>query len=152
MVTPDAVLRHRLGARAARFRRQRAVGDVLHDARRSTGDTTGGAFRFTCKDTHGTCKVSIQATGPDGTTVDPRVLIYKQDFNAGGPSINCEYGDGATNNGDFEPVGSALTMGIGGSLDCPAGTQVYPTGGTATTIDVPAGYYDVWSTFTFKQS
>ena len=43
-------------------------------------------------------------------------------------------------------------MGIGGTLDCPGSTQVYPAGGTATTIDVPAGYYDVMSTFTFKQS
>ena len=117
-----------------------------------TGDTTGGAFRFTCKDTHVTCKLSIQASGPAGTTVYPRVLIYKQDFNVGGPSTSCEYADGATNNGNDEPVGTALTMGIGGSLDCPGSTQTYPSGGTATTIDVPAGYYDVWSTFSFKQS
>lgn len=112
-----------------------------------SGDTTGGAFRFTCRDKDGTCKLSIQATGPAGTLVYPRVLIYKQDFNAGGPSVYCEYGDGA-----FQPVDSPLTMGIGGSLDCPGSTQELPAGGAATTIDVPVGYYDVWSTFSFKQS
>ena len=114
------------------------------------GDTTGGAFRFTCTTTHATCKLSLQASGPAGTTVYPRVLIYKQDVNAGGRSVYCEYGDGATQ--PVDPAGSALTMGVGGSLDCPGTTQAYPAGGTATTIDVPAGFYDVWSTFSFKQS
>ena len=67
-------------------------------------------FRFTCRDTQAPCKLSFQATGPAGTTVYPRILIYKQDFNAGGPSTTAstrtapqqhrcsEYG--------FEPVGS----------------------------------------------
>jgi hypothetical protein len=40
-------------------------------------------------------------------------------------------------------------MGIGGTLDCGSG-QAYPTNGTATEIDVPAGYYDVQSTFYFQ--
>ena len=71
---------------------QRGSGGVVPWATYSTtlgapaGDNTGGTFRFTCTDTHGTCKVSIQASGPAGTIVYPRVLIYKEDYNAGGPS------------------------------------------------------------------
>jgi hypothetical protein len=118
------------------------------------GDTTAGSFRFTCNNTtHVTCKVSVAAyTTASGYTVWPRILLHKQDFNSGGPSTYCEYGDGVTNNQPFGPVGTSatpLTLGVGGTLDCPGSTQSFPAGGTATTIDVPAGFYDVQASFTF---
>lgn len=117
------------------------------------GDTTGGAFRFTCKAAQAPCALSTAASisGSATATVYPRVLIHKQEP-SGGPSTYCEYADGADNDGNAEPVGSPLTMGIGGTLDCPGSTQAYPAGGVVTEIDVPAGYYDVWATFVFKTS
>jgi hypothetical protein len=123
------------------------------------GDNTGGTFRFTCRDTQAPCAITIAANVSSGTaTVYPRLLIQKQDYNNGGPSVYCEYADGI-NNGDIPAnYGSVstsvtpLTMGIGGTLDCPGTTQSYPGAGTASEIDVPAGYYDVQSTFYFKSS
>jgi hypothetical protein len=90
--------------------------------------------------------------------VYPRILLYKQDFNAGGPSTYCEYADGATNDTDapsygFEPVGSSLTMGIGGTADCPGSTQIVPSSNIVVSeIEVPMGRNDVWSTFSFKSA
>ncbi len=133
---------------------QRGAGSVATWGQYSTtlgspyGDSTAGSFRFTCSAAHVTCKVSVEALGPDGWTVWPRILIHKQDIN-GGPSTYCEYGDGATNNQAFEAVDAPLTLGIGGSLDCPGTTQAYPAGGTASYIEVPVGYYDVQASFTF---
>lgn len=119
------------------------------------GDSAGGTFRFTCKPTQAPCKVSLAAevSGVASGTVYPRILLYQQDYNNGGPEVYCEYGDGADNSGSYAPIGNSptpVTVGIGGSLDCPGTTQSYPTDGTATEIDVPAGYYDVQSTFFFK--
>jgi hypothetical protein len=113
------------------------------------GDNTGGIFRFTCRAGDGTCKVTLAADGPAGTQVFPRILIHKQELSAG-PSTYCEYGDGADNNVQYEAVGNPLTFGIGGSLDCPGTTQAYPANGVATQLVVGPGYYDVWTTFTFK--
>ena len=119
------------------------------------GDNTGGTFRFTCRPTQAPCKVSLAArvSGATSASVYPRILLYQQDYNNGGPSTYCEYGDGTDNNGTYATVGTsstAITVGIGGSLDCPGSTQSYPPNGTATSIDVPAGYYDVQTTFFFK--
>lgn len=119
------------------------------------GDTASGAFRFTCRDTQAPCKVSLKAyTTDSGTvTVYPRVILYREDFNAGGPSTECEYGDGTDNNGGTATLtGTAapITLGIGGTLDCNAG-QPYPTNGVASEVWVPSGFYDVFSTFTFKK-
>ena len=102
------------------------------------------------------CKLSFQASGPAGTTVYPRILLYKKSFSDAARPMYCEYADGATNNTDapsygFEPVGSALTMGIGGTADCPGTTQVAGSG-TVSEIEVPVGRYDVWSTFSFKST
>ena len=121
------------------------------------GDSAGGTFRFTCRTAQAPCKVSLQAqvSGAASGTVYPRILLYQEDYNSGGPEMECEYGDGADNNGSSAPIGNtptAITVGIGGSLDCPGTTQVYPTNGVATSIDVPAGYYDVQSTFFFKSN
>jgi len=120
------------------------------------GDSTGGTFRFTCRPTQAPCRVTLAAQVTAGTgTVYPRILLYQQDYNAGGPSTYCEYGDGADNNGTWAAIGTSetpITVGIGGTLDCPGTTQAYPANGTATEIDVPAGYYDVQTTFFFKQS
>lgn len=118
------------------------------------GDTTGGAFRFTCNDAQAPCKVSVQAYTTDSGSVAlyPRVLIHTQSLN-GGPESYCEYGDGTDNNGGTATLtntATAVTLGIGGSLDCNAG-QTRPDTGVVSDIWVPAGYYDVFSTFTFKK-
>jgi hypothetical protein len=116
------------------------------------GDTTAGSFRFTCRDTHVTCKVSVAAyTTAAGYQVWPRILMQKQDYNNGGPSTYCEYGDGVTNGNPFGAVGTTATplaLGIGGSVDCPGSTQSLGSG-IVSTIDVPAGYYDVQASFVF---
>ncbi len=107
-----------------------------------------------------TAAVLSSQTG--GAHVYPRILIYSQSL-AGGPETYCEYADGGDNNGaldaisrvptstspsSFSPV---LSLGIGGSLDC-SGGQTYPAGGVVQAIWVPAGYYDVQSTFVFASS
>lgn len=118
------------------------------------GDTASGTFRFTCSAVKAPCVVTLQAAATEaGVSVYPRILIYKSDINSGQVFGQCEYGDGADNNGSYEPVGNGtldpLTVGIGGTLDC-GSDQVYPTNGVASEIDVPAGYYDVFTTFYFK--
>jgi hypothetical protein len=130
------------------------------------GDTTGGTFRFTCSDTQAPCKVSATAavlsSQTGGAHVYPRILIYSQSL-SGGPETYCEYADGADNNNALDAIGRvptstspssfspALNLGIGGSLDC-GGGQSYPAGGVVQEIWVPAGYYDVQSTFVFASS
>lgn len=126
------------------------------------GDTTGGAFRFTCRDTHVTCELSIGAatlSDIDGELVYvyPRVLMQKQDFNNGGPQTYCEYGDGSVNALPAQvltqvttstPTYTPLALNIGGSADC-AGPD--PAAGNVMTIKVGPGYYDVFTTFVFKK-
>ncbi len=64
------------------------------------GDTTSGVFRFTCATANAPCTVSVKAavlSESHGTAnVYPRVLIYRQDYDNGGPEVYCEYGDGST--------------------------------------------------------
>lgn len=127
---------------------------VLGSTLPGLGDTASGTFRFTCRTAP--CIVTLEGAATEaGVTVYPRILIYKSDINTGQVSGQCEYGDGADNNGSYEAVGngtlSPLTVGIGGTFDC-GGDQTNPpaNGGTATQIDVPAGYYDVFTTFYFK--
>ena len=112
------------------------------------GDTASGTFRFTCSEANAPCSVKLSSASTGVVTVYPRVLIYKSSLDTGQIFGQCEYGDGADNAGSFEAIGD-LTVGIGGSLDC-GSAQAYPVNGIATQIDVPAGYYDVFSTFTFK--
>jgi hypothetical protein len=131
------------------------------------GDTTSGAFRFTCTAVHATCKVTINAAAlaavPGTVGVYPRVLIQRQGT-SGGPQTYCEYGDGsfspATPAGDTvlatqppsaTPAYTPVPIHIGGSADCgwvPPGGGPAPAG-LVTEITVPAGYYDVISTFVF---
>ncbi|HEX6762619.1 MAG TPA: hypothetical protein VF094_07455 [Gaiellaceae bacterium] len=130
------------------------------------GDTTGGTFRFTCNT--GPCKVSATADVLSAATpstgsahVYPRLLIYSESL-SGGPETYCEYADGADNSGSLDAIDRVamstatstfpvLNLGIGGSLDC-GSTQSYPANGVVQDIWVPAGYYDVQSTFTFASS
>ena len=119
------------------------------------GDTTSGTFRFTCSTTNAPCVLSAQAYTTDSGTVKlyPRILIYKSDINTGQVSGECEYADGTDNNGGqatLTQTAAPITLGIGGSLDC-GSSQTYPPNGVASEIDVPAGYYDVFSTFTFSK-
>jgi hypothetical protein len=120
------------------------------------GDTASGEFRFTCSTANAPCEVSLQAEATEaGVTVYPRILLYRTDYVTDNWLGECEYGDGADNNGSYEAVGNGspapLTVGIGGSLDC-GSSQEYPANGTASEIDVPEGYYDVFTTFYFKTS
>jgi hypothetical protein len=116
------------------------------------GDTTSGEFRFTCSTPNAPCAVSARAYTTDSGTVKvyPRILIYKSDV--GTSESECEYADGIDNNGGQATLtqsASPITLGIGGTLDCDS-SQPYPSNGTASAIEVPAGYYDVFSTFTFS--
>jgi Collagen triple helix repeat (20 copies) len=127
------------------------------------GTTIGGTFRFSCAATP--CKISWGAvvlsdqSGP--AVVHPRLLIQKEDGTAGAPSTYCEYADGANNNAGLDtiprvptltaavlPLRTALSMGIGGSLDC-GGGQTFPADGVVTEIWVPLGFYNVAATFAF---
>jgi len=129
------------------------------------GDSTGGAFRFTCSDAQAPCKVSATADVLSNATgaahVYPRILIQTESL-SGGPQTYCEYADGADNSNDPDSISRVATstnpstfpvlnLGIGGSLDCNS-TQTYPAGGVVQEIWVPAGYYDVFSTFVFTSS
>lgn len=108
------------------------------------GDTTGGNFRFTCNVAQAPCTVSLTgAATSGGVTVYPRVNIQTQSLN-GGPQTECEYGDGPTS-GTLTGSPSPLTVHIGGSDDC----GLNGPAGALNQITVPAGYYDVTSTFQF---
>jgi hypothetical protein len=122
------------------------------------GDTTGGVFRFTCSTASAPCTVAVKAavlSDSDGTTAFyPRVLIYRQDYNSGGPEVYCEYGDGSTGSAPLSlakqessatPAYTAVPLNIGGSDDC----GLAGPAGDVNQITVPSGYYDVHSTFLF---
>jgi len=122
------------------------------------GDNTGGVFRFTCSTANAPCTVALKAAvlsdSADPGSVYPRVLIYKQDYNVGGPEVYCEYGDGSTGSAPLAltdqapsatPTYTAVPINIGGSDDCGLGGPA----GDVNQITVPAGYYDVHSTFVF---
>jgi hypothetical protein len=122
------------------------------------GDNTGGVFRFTCSTANAPCTVAIKAAilsdSPGTGQVYPRILLYKQDYNAGGPSVYCEYGDGSTGSAPLTltdqassatPTYTAVPVNIGLSADCGLGGPA----GDVNQITVPAGYYDVHSTFVF---
>lgn len=125
------------------------------------GDTTGGTFRFTCRTDQAPCTVSVAAAvlsdNHDGADFYPRVLIYRQDYLAPGPEVYCEYGDGSAGSKPVaitpQPLSATPTytptpINIGGSADCGGGVA---TAGDVPVITVPAGYYDVHSTFVFVQ-
>lgn len=121
------------------------------------GDQAQGAFRFTCPaSAPGNCALSLAGSATvTGWQVYPRVLIMKQ-VAGSGPEVYCEYGDGADNNGAktaLATTATAITLGIGGSLDCGAG-QAYPANGIASTIEVPndGGHYDVYTTLVFSKA
>jgi hypothetical protein len=113
----------------------------------TVGDTTGGTFRFTCSEANAPCKVSTAGFATaDGVTVYPRVNIQTQSLN-GGPQTYCEYGDGPLSGvlSTDAAAATALTLHIGGSDDC----GLNGPAGALNEITVPAGYYDVTSTFQF---
>lgn len=118
------------------------------------GDNTGGIFRFTCTTAQAPCTIRVKAaaTGTGATSVYPRVLVYRQDYDAGGPEVYCEYGDGSTGAAPLALTKAAVVnlvdvpVNIGGSADC--GGPV-ATAGDVAVITVPSGYYDVDSTFVF---
>lgn len=108
------------------------------------GDTTGGTFRFTCSDAQAPCQVSAAGySTKDGVKVYPRVEIMTESLN-GGPQSFCEYGDGPMSDA-LTGEAAALKLNIGGSADC----GLDGPAGDVDAITVPAGYYDVTSTFQF---
>jgi hypothetical protein len=123
------------------------------------GDTTGGVFRFTCSTANAPCTVSVKGavlSDKSGTAAFyPRVLIYRQDYSNPGPEFYCEYGDGSTGAApatltkqalSATPTYAAVQINIGGTADC---SGPVATAGDVNQITVPAGYYDVHSTFVF---
>jgi hypothetical protein len=128
----------------------------------------GGTFRFSCSVAQAPCKLSVKAAflsdsgGSYG--VSPRVLIHRTELFDNTVENYCEYGDGVTNTNPFGPVPAqsstptptytALGIGIGGTADCGlasgAADPNAPTQFIATEINVPAGRYDVFSTFRFN--
>lgn len=120
------------------------------------GDNTGGVFRFTCSTANAPCKVKVSAAilGSSNHAVYPRLLLYRQDYAQIGPGpfpeIYCEYADGSTGSAPFPLTGNAgysdVPVNIGGTADC---NGPDPTPGNVDQITVPAGYYDVNSTFVF---
>jgi hypothetical protein len=115
------------------------------------GDTTGGVFRFTCTTQQAPCTVQLKAgaTGTGGVAVYPRILVYRQDYDAGGPQVYCEYGDGpplALVKGT--PLAQVVVpFDIGGSADC-FGTPDN-VAGLKQLLTVGPGYYDVNTTLAF---
>jgi hypothetical protein len=121
------------------------------------GDNTGGDFRFTCNATHaanGGCRISVTSyvTG-SAHGVYPRLVIYKQGDGAGGGTLDeqyCEYLDGPVT-AVSGPTG--VQLAAGGSFDCGVTSVVDHTdanfGQVVNELTVPAGYYDVHSTFSF---
>jgi hypothetical protein len=119
------------------------------------GDNTGGVFRFTCSTANAPCKVKVSAAilGSSNHAVYPRLLLYRQDYVQAGPGpfpeVYCEYADGSTGSAPFPLVGNAgysdVPVNIGGTDDCGLGGPA----GDVNQITVPAGYYDVNSTFVF---
>ena len=119
------------------------------------GNTASGTFRFTCSTANAPCIVSLEAeTNSTGVSVYPRVMIYKSSMDNGQVFGQCEYADGSAKPSDgFALVGQSATpliVNIGGSLDCGWAGQTWVSPGNVSSITVPAGYYDVQSTFTFK--
>ena len=130
------------------------------------GDSTGGTFRFTCRDVDVVCKVSIAAKAlSDSSTapaqVYPRILLHRGGSQSSSvePMFYCEYGDGSGAGADYAtitrkpkadttPTGEPVPVHIGGSADC---NGPDPTAGSVAVITVPVGFYDVWSSFTFRQ-
>jgi hypothetical protein len=128
------------------------------------GDTESGTFRFTCTNVAAGCNLSVQAyTTASGYKVYPRVLIYKTDATGATPVMStCEYADGSDNNGAETAVGTsatsptAVSLGIGGTLDCGSAVQTYPSNGVVNDINVPGAagegmHYDVFTTLTFNK-
>lgn len=108
------------------------------------GDTTSGTFRFTCNEAQAPCKVNVAAySTADGVKVYPRVNILTQSLN-GGPEVQCEYGDGPLS-GVLTGTATDQPVHIGGSDDC----GLNGPAGLVNEITVPAGYYDVTTTFAF---
>ena len=130
------------------------------------GSTTGGHFRFSCTQEHGTCKVSLGAAvlskGSGRAVVHPQILIQREDATSPGtPMTFCEHVDGDANLISRVPLRTAvgeirrrLTLDAGSSFDCDGGQTGRPA--RADEIWVPTGspgataYYDVWTTLTFR--
>ncbi len=140
---------------------QRGAGGATVWARYSTrvgspvGDTTGGTFRFTCREADGQCLLTLGASflstnGAATSQFYPRVLMQRQDL-GGGAQNYCEYGDGGlaiigAQAPSATPIATGVMINIGGSADC---SGPNPAFGNVNQITVGPGYYDVFSTFVF---
>ena len=126
-----------------------------------------GTFRFSCSVAQAPCKLSVKAAflsdSGGNYAVWPRVLIHRTEYFDNSVENYCEYGDGVTNTNPFglvsaqtptsTPTYLQLGIGIGGTADCGlasgAADPSAPTQLIAQEINVPAGRYDVFSTFRF---
>ena len=127
------------------------------------GDTTGGTFRFTCSGAQAPCFVAVKAAGLSDSagTVSfyPRLLLERTGTPPGDlePTLYCEYADGADGATaktltkqpkSATPNYEALNVNIGGTADCLPGS---PAGGDVARIEVPAGFYNVNASFSFRK-
>jgi len=109
------------------------------------GDNAGTNFRFSCSAAQAPCVFTIQAySTKSGEKFYPRINLDVQDFNAGGPDVPCEYGDGAAGAAptDITSTATNVKVNVGGSFDCgEAGTL--PAGGDVDSLSFPVGRYNV---------
>jgi hypothetical protein len=124
------------------------------------GDTTGGDFRFTCTAAQAPCQVAVKAAvlsdSAGAERFYPRVNISKDGTpdTAPQPRTYCEYADGPLSSltrqsKSSSPTYTPITVNIGGTADCFDTSQATTGNGDVATITVPAGYYNVTSTFVF---
>jgi hypothetical protein len=123
------------------------------------GDTASGSFRFTCSVAQAPCAISVKAAvlGSADHAIYPRLLVYKSGpIGVAGPETTCEYGDGSNGAAPLaltaqaasaSPAYTAVPLNIGNTADC-LNDPAVPAGDVSTII-VPSGYYDVFSTFQF---
>jgi hypothetical protein len=122
------------------------------------GDTTGGTFRFTCKDAQAPCQISVGAFSTQtagGVKIYPRLDVTRATLD-NDSETNCEYADGTDNDGGTATLTGAesdnypLSLGVGSTQSC-GDQQASVPGASVTKISVPSGYYDVSSTFVFNK-
>jgi hypothetical protein len=146
-----------------------ATNSVALESNAPEGNTTSGAFRFTCRNVTAGCNVQLRAYATaSGYALYPRILLFQQV----GATVNSdpetydEYGDGANNTGETAPLNpgarvpltktaTAIPVGYGLTFDSGGTNPGSPNG--ATVLNVPGltgvgAQYDVFTTWMFVKS
>ena len=126
-------------------------------------DTTGGTFRFTCDGAQAPCFVAVKAAGSLGQRWHGVLLSAPPDredrvrhqatssppstaSTPTAPTAPPPRPDQAAQGS--HPDYEALDVNIGGTADCLPGS---PAGGDVARIEVPAGFYNVDASFSFRK-